>query len=297
MDNQEKLDQLFKLASEEKPHVSFEDTKAKFKATVNSSTFGERIKYLLTFKNFIIMLTSIISIAVFFMFSDSSISEVQTEENKLKGYDHQNESELVKNQVKSKKKRNQVVQNEVAKIKVNESLENTEKSIKKRKNKIASLDYEKSVNLFEIHPNDLLIKKGASSSSIPVLSKDQIKDNEKQKTKMLKALAKLKSEDYVFIPSGTMLYEGSTKSFQAFYIQTTEVSNLEYRTFLNDLIIQGRNEEYEIAKVDSAKWVELYGEGLKAMKNIYFHHPAFNNYPVCNLSRQAAELYCSWLTE
>ena len=74
MDNQEKLDQLFKLAREEKPHVSFEDTKAKFNATVNSSTFGERIKYLLTFKNFIIMLTSIISIAVFFMFSNSSTS-------------------------------------------------------------------------------------------------------------------------------------------------------------------------------------------------------------------------------
>ena len=129
MDNQEKLDQLFKLSREEKPHVSFEETKAKFKATVSSSTFGERIKYLLTFKNFIIMLTSIISIAVFFMFSDSSISEVQTEENNVKGYDHQNESELVINQVKSKKKRNQVVQNEVAKIKVNESLENTEKSI------------------------------------------------------------------------------------------------------------------------------------------------------------------------
>ena len=162
----------------------------------------------------------------------------------------------------------------------------------------------------------MLIKKGASSSSIPVLSKDQIKDNEKQKAKMLKALAKLKSEDYVFIPSGTMLYEGSTKSFQAFYIQTTEVSNLEYRTFLNDLIIQGRNEEYEIAKVDSAKWVELYGENilytstmesknnwsdtiskhLHSMSN-YFNHPAFNNYPVCNISRQAAELYCSWITE
>ena len=296
MDNQEKLDQLFKLSREEKPHVSFEETKAKFKATVSSSTFGERIKYLLTFKNFIIMLTSIISIAVFFMFSDSSISEVQTEENKVKGYDHQNESELVKNQVKSKKKRNQVVQNEVAKIKVNESLENTEKSIKKRKNKIASLDYEKSVNLFEIHPNDLLIKKGASSSSIPVLSKDQIKDNEKQKAKMLKALAKLKSEDYVFIPSGTMLYEGSTKSVQAFYIQTTEVSNLEYRTFLNDLIIQGRTEEYEIAKVDSNKWIETYGKGMQLMTN-YFSHPAYNNYPVCNISRAGAELYCSWLQE
>lgn len=297
MDNQEKLDQLFKFAREEKPQVSFDQTKAKFNATVNSSTFGERIKYLLTFKNFIIMLTSIISIAVFFMFSDSSISEVQTEENKVKGYNHQNKSELVKNQVKSKKKRNQVVQNEIAKIQVTESLENTEKSIKKRKNKIASLDYEKAVNLFETHPNDLLIKKGASSFSIPVLSKDQIKDNEKQKAKMLKALAKLKSEDYVFIPSGTMLYEGSTKSFQAFYIQTTEVSNLEYQTFLNDLVIQGRKEEYEVAKVDSAKWVELYGEDFKEIKNMNFHHPVYKNFPVSNISRSGAELYCKWLTE
>jgi len=297
MDNQEKLDQLFKLAREEKPLVSFEDTKAKFTACVNSSTFGERMKYLLTFKNFIIMLTSIISIAVFFMFSNSSTSEIQADENNIKGYEPENESELVVNQGKTNKKSNQVFHAEVAKIQETESSENRENRVKKRMNKIAYLDYQKAFNLFEIHPNDLLIKKGTSSSSIPVLSKEKIKENEKQKAKMLKALAKLKSEDYVFIPSGTMLYEGSTKSFQALYMQTTEVSNLEYRTFLIDLIIQGRNEEYEIAKVDTAKWVELYSEYQKVMKDLYFNHPAYNNYPVCNISRVGAEMYCSWLME
>ena len=131
MDNQEKLDQLFKFAREEKPHVSFDETKAKFSASVNSSTFGERIKDLLTFKNIIIMLTSIISIAVFFIFSVSSTSEVQTEENKVKGYDHQNKSELVKNQVKSKKKTNQVVQNDSAEIQDKESSESKVKRVKK----------------------------------------------------------------------------------------------------------------------------------------------------------------------
>lgn len=316
MDNQEKLDQLFKFAREEKPHVSFDETKAKFNATVNSSTFGERIKYLLTFKNFLIMLTSIISIAVFFMFSVSSTSEVQSEENNIQEHEHKNKSESVKNQVKSKKKTNQVVQNDITEIQDKESSESKVKRVKKRNNKITYLDYQKAVNLFETHPNDLLIKKGASSSSIPVLSKDQIKNNEKQKAKMLKALAKLKSEDYIYFPSGNMIYEGETKSFQSFLIQTTEVSNLEYRTFLNDLIIQGRNEEYEIAKDNSAKWVELYGENIlytstmksknnwndTISKNLhfmsnYFNHPAYNNYPVCNISRAGAELYCIWLTK
>lgn len=297
MDNQEKLDQLFKLAKEEKPHVSFEETKAKFSASVNSSTFGERIKYLLTFKNFIIMLTSIISIAVFFIFSGSSTSEVQNNGNNIKGYEPENESALVINLGKSKKKNNLLLQSEVTKIQETETSDSKEKQVNKRNNKIAFFEYEKAFNFFGTHPNDLLIKRGASSTSIPVLSKDQIKENEKQKAKMLKALAKLKKEDYVYFPSGNMFYQGETKSFQSFLIQTTEVSNLEYRTFLNDLIIQERYTEFEIAKVDSAKWVELYSEYQKVMKDLYFNNPAYNNYPVCNISRTGAEMYCIWLTK
>jgi len=113
---------------------------------------------------------------------------------------------------------------------------------------------------------------------------------------MLKALLKLKAEDYVYLPSGNMFYDGETKSFQSFFIQTTEVSNLEYQTFLNDLIIQKRYNEYETAKVDSNKWVEIYGKGMESM-NLYFSHPSYNNYPVCNISRAGAELYCLWLTK
>jgi formylglycine-generating enzyme len=94
-----------------------------------------------------------------------------------------------------------------------------------------------------------------------------------------------------------MFYEEETKSFQSFYLQTTEVSNLEYQTFLNDLVIQGRKEEYEVAKVDSAKWVELYGEDFKEIKNMNFHHPVYKNFPVSNISRSGDELYCKWLTE
>ena len=33
------------------------------------------------------------------------------------------------------------------------------------------------------------------------------------------------------------------------------------------------------------------------MKEHYFSHPAYDNYPVVAISREGAELYCKWLTK
>jgi formylglycine-generating enzyme required for sulfatase activity len=91
-------------------------------------------------------------------------------------------------------------------------------------------------------------------------------------------------------------------------MRKTEVTNLEYRTFLNDLIIQKRFGEYKLAKPDDSLWEKMYGKGLDSMKiyspngngmndimKIYTTHPAYNNYPITNISRKGAELYIQWL--
>lgn len=131
----------------------------------------------------------------------------------------------------------------------------------------------------------------------PTLTDEEIATTEKQKKRMIKALSKKDKEAYAYLPSGSFDFQGKVVSVQAFYMQTTEVTNLEYRTFLFDLLIQGRKEEFIKAKPDQHQWVTEFDNGMKAMEDQYFSHPAYNNYPVVNISREGAEMYCKWLTQ
>jgi formylglycine-generating enzyme required for sulfatase activity len=131
----------------------------------------------------------------------------------------------------------------------------------------------------------------------PRLTVKEIAANHKQKNAMLKALEKMDKRTYVFIPSGMIQLDDKSVSLHAFYMQRTEITNLEYRTFLFDLLIQGRKEEFLLAKPNQSKWTELTGEMNKAMEETYFSHDVFNNYPVVNISRKGAEMYCNWLSQ
>ena len=69
-------------------------------------------------------------------------------------------------------------------------------------------------------------------------------------------------------------------------MQTTEVTNLEYRTFLFDLLIQGKKDEFLKAKPDQAMWTKEYKYAfLKPMEEHYFSHAAYDEYPVVAISR------------
>lgn len=131
---------------------------------------------------------------------------------------------------------------------------------------------------------------------IPTLTEDEKKANEKRKERMVKALLKMDKKSYAYIPSSTFTYESKSVSVQAFVISKNEVSNIEYKTFLFDLIIQGRNDEFLLARPDQEKWVELFGEDMKSFQDMYFSHEAYDNYPVVNITRKGAEMYCNWLT-
>ncbi|MBK8921168.1 MAG: SUMF1/EgtB/PvdO family nonheme iron enzyme [Saprospirales bacterium] len=101
---------------------------------------------------------------------------------------------------------------------------------------------------------------------------------------------------YVYIPSGTYAAGGKTVSVQGFYMQAWEVSNLEYNEFLFDLKREGRTEEYEKARVRPEGWATA-AVYAGAMAEKYHQHPAFENYPAVNITREAALLYCQWLTK
>jgi len=80
------------------------------------------------------------------------------------------------------------------------------------------------------------------------------------------------------------------------YISKYEVTNYLYGLFENDLKANNRTDLLKVSMVDSANWRDklAYNEPYV---DYYYHHPAYKDYPVVNISYEAAILFCQWLTE
>lgn len=100
-------------------------------------------------------------------------------------------------------------------------------------------------------------------------------------------------KSFALVPSGLVVRDGDTVSVQAFFIGKTEVTNKEYRLFLADLKASNKMEEYKAAYPDTSAWRKLN----PAYSDYYFSHPAYDHYPVVNVSFEAARAYCRWFTE
>lgn len=82
------------------------------------------------------------------------------------------------------------------------------------------------------------------------------------------------------------------------YASKYEVSNLQYRTFLNDLELHHPELAKTTCRIQQEQWVAgENNEYLSPFKELYHSHPAYNDYPVVNISYEAASRYCEWLTE
>jgi len=103
-------------------------------------------------------------------------------------------------------------------------------------------------------------------------------------------------EGYVFVPMGSCQIDSNNVSIQAFFMSKTEVTNKQYRNFLAYLKAKGDMEAYKKALPDTAKWQMDANSYNQPMVENYFSHPAYDNYPVVNVSREGAEMYCQWLT-
>jgi|GEM_PF-1171426 len=142
-------------------------------------------------------------------------------------------------------------------------------------------------------------KKGgpARTVEVPVIGETTQLAVQKKKKQMIDALVSVDKDVYAYIPMGTFNSHGTTKSVQAFYMQRNEVTNLEYNTFLNDLVLQGRYEEYDKARIRTEVWNTEFPYSVnEPMERHYATHPAYDNYPVVNITAEGAELYCDWLT-
>lgn len=289
MDKQKYLDELFRHAKGQNPVVTFSETKEHFLTAIETNsikTKGEKVSFLLT-KKLIIMIVAVSTLIVALLFSNS-----QPENRPI--------SKISSNVPKEMKKNSEP--------KANNQVQLTDPSFKLVESLPSFTHIFPEVNQFFTTASDILkvqeklnlikapIPPIVDEYVFPKLTEEEIKANNKRKKAMLKALEKLDRKIYTFLLSGSFDYLGEMTSVQAFLIQKTEVSNLEYRTFLFDLLLQGRKEEFLKAKPDQNQWILSEGQNSQ-MKEHYFSHSAYNHFPVVNISREGAEMYCKWFSQ
>ena len=299
-DKNKRLDELFKQAKNEPSKVSFEETKGQFLSSVGNqhvATKGIDIAKLFNLK-LIIMITSIIAtVALVLVLKPTNTTKAIEKVN----INYSTPTKLVvANEKQVLQEQQQVITEYLRKV---DRITPDGLALNQEKEQILlipadSLKRYKKLLVQSARITELL----DTAYQFPILTPEEILANNKQKVKMFgkKKQQKVKNgqwhqpdpEGFLFIPMDT------TKRTHAFYIKRTEVSNLEYRTFLFDLLIQNRKEKFLKAKPDQAMWVKEYPNAFnQPMQDNYFSHPAYNDYPVVAISREGAELFCKWMTE
>lgn len=129
---------------------------------------------------------------------------------------------------------------------------------------------------------------------IPVLTNADIESNSKKKLEMLRAVFKKKSYAFTSIPAGTAWRNGKRIEVKEFSLQCAEVSNWQYNVFLNDLIAQGRTDDYLAAKPVDGNWAKT---GIPEFEKVYAKDKGYEKFPVLNIPRAGAEMYCAWFSD
>jgi sulfatase modifying factor 1 len=104
----------------------------------------------------------------------------------------------------------------------------------------------------------------------------------------------LKKSAYTFIPSGKAYVNNQEQTVQSFYISKGEVTNFQYQEFLSYLKANNETEKLKICQIDTMNWVNSNSSSALIASH-YHDHPAYRDYPVVNISHQAAELYCEFV--
>lgn len=94
---------------------------------------------------------------------------------------------------------------------------------------------------------------------------------------------------YVTIPAGKV----NGKDIPKFYMSAGEVTNAQYREFLDALRAAGDTARLRAAWPDSTQWNHPVPNSV--WEENYFRQKAYDHYPVVCVSKRGTYLYCEWL--
>src|SRR5574343_121934 len=294
MDKQHELDQLFNAAKNQQAEYSFAEAQPSFLAGISAtnSEISTPKKSIFSLKNWIIMLTIASAIVLTLFISSSNENDVKTplivsSKNAIKSSNNKQEAAVQPLALQSSIGK-EMMQHASFYQNYTDSVFAMDESIPN-----AGIERENDrINKSKITPPDFV-----DEYRFPNITEKEIAANNTQKKMMLKSVEKFDKKVYTHLVSGSFDYQGKMTSVQSFLIQKTEVSNLEYRTFLFDLLIQGRTDDFLKARPDHKQWSILAKQEKNPYEEHYFSHPAYDNYPVVNISREGAEMYCKWLSQ
>lgn len=130
------------------------------------------------------------------------------------------------------------------------------------------------------------------SETAYTVSPEKRKRYEIEKTKMIERLVGMDKGIYSSVEEGKISYRGEEVVIDPFVLRNQTITNLEYKIFLEDLLKNGKTQEYEKAMVKSEVW-NNYSHNVLAAN--YFSNDRYNNFPVVNISTEGAILFCKWL--
>ncbi len=111
-----------------------------------------------------------------------------------------------------------------------------------------------------------------------------------------KKLKKILGNNWAYIPAGEAKVNGTFQNVNDFHILKTEVSNLEYLTFVES-IKEKSLASYQSSLPDTTVWKRGSIAFNDSYMTQYFRYPGFKRYPVVGISHENALLYCKWLEE
>jgi formylglycine-generating enzyme len=88
-----------------------------------------------------------------------------------------------------------------------------------------------------------------------------------------------------------------------FYMDDTEITNNEYRQFMNAILLDSLDvlgEDFVMKELypDTTVWVREFSHHMGDPLMVYYYsHPAFDNYPVVGVDWEAAKYFCDWRTQ
>jgi len=109
-------------------------------------------------------------------------------------------------------------------------------------------------------------------------------------------LPKAFRDKFASVPSGVLKTASGDVTVTGFLIGTTEVSNSEYKAFVDAVRARGDKELLAHVLLDTSQWIG--GSAFQEPYRAHYHsHPAYANYPVVNVGREGALAYCQWLQD